>query len=722
MSDIILEFRAAMEADGILCTENIYADGKMHRFTPPGGSQKCCWYKLFNDYPPSGVYGNWTTGFKNKWSVKPGRELTIEEKESFKKRIAADRVRKHREEERLKAKAKKVAGEIWALGKENQASHPYFLAKVIKPHIAKVHNGQVIVPVKNNGELVGFQEISGSGDKKFLHGTPVKGSYCVIGQTAGQNLFFIAEGFATAASIFEATNIPCVVAFNAGNLEPVAKVVREKFPNAKIIIAADDDRWTQGNPGIVAAASAVSAINGELRRPIFKPGYDGKPTDFNDVAKLYGFEELKQQLIHNNSTFEIETIKTVVPRISDSVLNDMLPDQEPGKKPMSSISNLEAVLNRVGATIRYNVIKKTEEWFIPGEETSLDNQKNVIYARIVDLCLRCKMPVAQIKDFLLYLSDKNQFNPVMEWIKAADWDGISRLGDFCATITVKNEATMPAAKYLKNVLITRWLVSAVAAAARPNGIAAQGVLVLQGDQYIGKTRWFKKLVPESLGLISEGKTLKPDDKDSVKQVISYWIVELGELDATFRKSDIAMLKSFLTRDHDIIRLPYAPCESMYARRTVFFGSVNKKEFLADDTGNRRYWTLECDNINHEHEINMQQLWAEIYSLYKDGEQWHLDKDEMALLNQSNQDFEMRDPIEERILSHYAWVESGIIGGEWKSATEIMQDIGSLNPSKGEINRASMIVKKLNGAKTKKVVGRVLLLIPSKRGLFERLSQ
>ena len=133
----------------------------------------------------------------------------------------------------------------------------------------------------------------------------------------------------------------------------------------------------------------------------------------------------------------------------------------------------------------------------------------------------------------------------------------------------------------------------------PDGISAHGVLVLQGDQYLGKTKWMKSLAPKELGVIKDGITLNPSDKDSVMQCVRNWIVELGELDATFRKSDIASLKSFITSDRDVLRRPYARLESEFARRTVFLHRLTQSNFTTQ--GNRRFWTIECEYIDYNHD-------------------------------------------------------------------------------------------------------------------------
>jgi putative DNA primase/helicase len=189
-------------------------------------------------------------------------------------------------------------------------------------------------------------------------------------------------------------------------------------------------------------------------------------------------------------------------------------------------------------------------------------------------------------------------------------------------------------------------------------------------------------------------------------------VELGELDATFRKSDIAQLKSFLTRDRDVIRRAYARLESNYARRTVFFASVNPKEFLHDPTGNRRYWTIECEDINHSHDMDMQQVWAQVYMLYLSGQSWFLTPEEMATLNDANKSFEVVDPIAERIRTKLAWDDSPMLW-KWKTATDILIEIGIDKPTQTDATRAANVIRALNGNQGKRVGTGRLLLAPDK---------
>ena len=376
-------------------------------------------------------------------------------------------------------------------------------------------------------------------------------------------------------------------------------------------------------------------------------------------------------------------------------------------KPIKNIDNLREICRRLNVTVRYNVIKKEEEILIPGEKFSIDNEANASFSWVISECALFNYPTDKVGDFMTYLADQNLYNPVAEWVLSKPWDGVSRLTDFYNTITAIGDKSN-----LKETLMKRWMISAIEAAFNPNGVSAAGVLVLQGAQYVGKTKWFKSLVPAHLKLLKDGMILRPDDKDSVKQACSYWLVELGELDATFRKSDIAALKAFITNDSDVLRRPYARKESTFARRTVFFGSVNPQDYLHDPTGNRRYWTISCSHINHSHDLDMQQVWAEFYNLYQAGEGYYLTADEMNLLNSHNEGFTAPDPIEERIYLMLDW-ESPQTIWRWAQVSEVLIECGIDRPTKHEAATAGSLIRKLNDNQTKRIKGKTVMLCPSK---------
>lgn len=106
---------------------------------------------------------------------------------------------------------------------------------------------------------------------------------------------FICEGYATGASIHEATGHAVAVAFDSGNLKPVAEALRRKYPETKLIICADNDQWTEGNPGTTKAKEAAEAVGAAIVCPSFTD-VSTKPTDFNDMVRLSGIESVKSAL------------------------------------------------------------------------------------------------------------------------------------------------------------------------------------------------------------------------------------------------------------------------------------------------------------------------------------------------------------------------------------------------------------------------------------------
>lgn len=377
-------------------------------------------------------------------------------------------------------------------------------------------------------------------------------------------------------------------------------------------------------------------------------------------------------------------------------------------RPLAHHENLREILRRLNVTARYNVIKKSQELLIPGAAYTTDNRENASLAWLESQCSVFNFPTTNVKSFLTLLCEENIYNPVATWITSTEWDGIDRLTEFLNTVTTSGNVE------LKNTLIKRWMLSAIDAAFNPDGVSARGVLVFQGEQAMGKTQWFKNLVDdhELPDVTQDGVILRPEDKDSVKLAVSHWLVELGELDATFKRSDIAQLKGFITKQNDILRLPYAPRESNYARRTVFFGSVNPREFLNDPTGNSRFWTIACTHIDHKHGMDMQQVWAQVYDLYKQGERHHLKPEEAALLESGNEEYMAIDPIEERLLKMLDW-ESPQSTWSWNQATAVLMDCGLDKPTRAESTKAASFIRKMNGGQGKYEKRRRVLLVPPK---------
>lgn len=351
-------------------------------------------------------------------------------------------------------------------------------------------------------------------------------------------------------------------------------------------------------------------------------------------------------------------------------------DPKTPDRALGTIQNMRDILNYYNIKCRYNVISKRIEHIIPGETFSIENGEESALACIYSYMKEWKLPSDGYMMFLVRIADENQYNPVLEWVRSKPWDKISRLQDLYDTITSPEIEA-------KELLIRRWLISAMCMALY-NGIDGAGCLVLQGGQDLGKTWWAKKLVPPEIreSLVRTDAMVDPKDKDSVSQVISHWIVELGEIGATFRKADVDAIKTFITRDNDTMRRPYGVGDKKYPRRTALIASVDQEFYLYDTAGNRRFWTIPCTGVNSYHEIDMQQVWAEILNLIEvHGETWKLEPDEKAHIARINGEHNQIEPIHEMIESKY-YVEAPHCLG-WNTSTQIAEGIGLKNISQRE---------------------------------------
>jgi putative DNA primase/helicase len=172
------------------------------------------------------------------------------------------------------------------------ASHPYLLRKGVKQHGLRQRGNALLVPMRDGGELHSLQFINADGQKIFLAGGRVSGCYFGIGRPCGS--IILSEGFATCASLFEATGIAAAAAFSAGNLLPVSRSLRQRFPDVTLIVAADHDARTPNNPGLREARRAALEVGGVLATPC-DPDCD-EPQDFNDLMRSAGAAAVRQRI------------------------------------------------------------------------------------------------------------------------------------------------------------------------------------------------------------------------------------------------------------------------------------------------------------------------------------------------------------------------------------------------------------------------------------------
>jgi putative DNA primase/helicase len=289
------------------------------------------------------------------------------------------------------------------------------------------------------------------------------------------------------------------------------------------------------------------------------------------------------------------------------------------------------------------------------------------------------------------------------------------LPDVYATLTTRDD--FPEA--LKHELIHRWLLSLVAAAMML-GFHCRGVLTLQGAQGIGKTSWFRRLVNDPIlreDLLLLGHHLDVANKDSLTTAICHWIVELGELDSSFKR-DVARLKGFITATQDKVRRPYGRTDSEYPRRTVFCASVNEDTFLVDPTGNTRFWTLPVVAIDYNHDIDMQQVFAQLAVELEAGANWWLSPEMERLLTEQNSHHTASSIVEEKVL---AALDMELPDSDWgyKSASEMLEVAGIHHPQNAQARECGAVLRRLFG-QPKKIQGTMKWRVPVRPRVFTTL--
>ena len=295
MSDAVQHFSGAMRTAGLATDATVIADGKIHRCYVEGDRRGKLngWYVLHLDGVAAGAFGSWRTGESHQWSAKPEHKLSHKEREENRQRMAAAKAEREAQEAEMREAARIKAEKLWAKSGPVNPKHPYLVAKGIRPIGIKQLRQMLVVPVRDSdGVLHSLQFIGADGSKRFLTGGRKAGCYAVIG--APGDVLCIAEGAATGISSHHAAGHAVVLAFDAGNLLLVARALREKYPGARLIVLADNDQFTDGNPGLTKATATARAVGALLAIPDFT-GCDlsGEPTDFNDMHLLRGAAAVK---------------------------------------------------------------------------------------------------------------------------------------------------------------------------------------------------------------------------------------------------------------------------------------------------------------------------------------------------------------------------------------------------------------------------------------------
>lgn len=286
-----LAFRDVLQATFGMLDWLPEADGTIHRFHVPGDRTGSLngWYVLYAGNVAAGCFGSWRTGGSHSWSSRePANQAEAQQIRQHMEQ--ARRQREAEQHQRQQAAADKAA-QLWGKAVPANPNHPYLKAKGCQPHNLRQLGGVLLVPLYLGQALANLQRIYSDGSKRFLHGGRVKGCYSPIGHTTVDQPLYVCEGWATGATIHENNGAAVACAMNAGNLIEVGRALKNEQPHRPLIIAGDDDRQTQGNPGRTAATQAAALLSCGL---VFPPWSGSEPLSLSDFNDLRQWREANQ--------------------------------------------------------------------------------------------------------------------------------------------------------------------------------------------------------------------------------------------------------------------------------------------------------------------------------------------------------------------------------------------------------------------------------------------
>lgn len=345
----------------------------------------------------------------------------------------------------------------------------------------------------------------------------------------------------------------------------------------------------------------------------------------------------------------------------------------PPKIPLSP-QGLKDELDRIGIKVRWNLITHCLDYEGIPETWCLDPEKlHESFRVMLEYELKPYYSgTRDIKRLLNLIGGQSRYNPVLDYIKAEPWDGHDYFSDFCDLLRISHD-------WLSCSLVRNFGLQGIAMLNNDpkRNWKTEGVLTLQGEQGSGKTT-----VADVLGMKPEwtltGGRLDANDKDTHIRMTSVFIAEFGEVDGTFKRTDAARMKNFITQQTDRFRRPYGEDDTIQIRRTSFIATVNEPRFLVDRTGNRRYWTIHIEEKIPYSELaafNALGFWRQAFAIWSEadadgrgGSCFRLTDKQRTALDERNKAHLVPTQAEEEVADIFAEAETEPGNFEWRKIT------------------------------------------------------
>lgn len=345
-------------------------------------------------------------------------------------------------------------------------------------------------------------------------------------------------------------------------------------------------------------------------------------------------------------------------------------NKDGSKVPLKIWENLKFILDEEGIKVRYNSISR---------ETECENwrgSRNGLLTDIYSLQIKkgLNMSREETANSLEKIAEENKYNSFIDMLQENRNDNSNILEEVYNCIHIKIRNALEEQFY--RTLFKKWCINVVRLAHNTleNDFSGQGVLVLQGEQGCRKSTFCRMLMPDKK-LFKGDLSLDTTSKDSIIQNTKYILVEWGELDSTL-KGEQAKLKQFITATNDEYRASYGRYNEKYPRLTSYIGTVNKVDFLKDETGSRRFWILPVKKIDIDKlsEIDICKFWGYIYTLFLNDEEYWLNDEDMIIMKELNRDYSFENDISIMLDEGLDWTQDETSWGIF-SVTEISNHFG-----------------------------------------------
>jgi putative DNA primase/helicase len=734
--------------------------GRITRYGP----KKNAWYVL-NEYRTKagvfvvvGAYGCWGKIESTKIDVDWSLVTTEDRAELQRAQREAEAKERAKKEERQKHAANR-AREQWKAAAPARDDHPYLLRKCVPAEgLRAFTDGTLIVPMwrwdesSNTSRIVGLQKILPEGDKRFTKNMAKEGSAWRIGSVPqpGEPIL-VAEGVATGLSVRLATakQYAVFVAFDAGNLMPVVGMLRTRYPDSPIVIAADDDWQTTRpdgepwNPGLDYASRSAISCNAWVAAPVFPDAArrSAKWTDFNDLHVNVGIEaasaQLSEAIANARESFDRrEPVQGYEAHsdLAESISTPKQPSGEGGDTPHDWAKGLmrtdkgaiKPLLHNLVLILRHHdrwrgvlgfddfseliVLLRPPPWhdadrpFTRREWTEVDDTR-------LRLWLSSSFFEAKEKDIMqavTLVARDRRFHPLVEHIESVEHDGVARVTtlfldyfgacrgpDFEQASQEERDAMLRYTERCAEI----FLVGAIARVYKARdpevtvGEKFDTMLVLEGAQGLRKSSALEALGGEWF----TDEKLDIGNRDSLLVLQGRWIIELAEMEG-FNKADANAFKQFIPKRQDLFRMPYGRLLVKKARRCVFAGTVNGDSYFKDETGNRRFLPVTCTDIDLERlRRDAGQIWAEALKLYRQGDTPYWIRKEEQELFKVEQDKRFEDDV------WYQGVQAYCVGRSETTTAEVLREALKVEPGRMDKMaqmRVSTVLRRLGYRRTK----------------------